>query len=307
MKTIMLGNSSLVVPAISVGCMRISDMDKQTLQKHITFCLENGLNFFDHADIYGGGSCESVFGDAIREMGIPRDDMLIQSKCGIVPGVMYDFSKEHILNSVEASLKRLGTDYLDVLVLHRPDALMEPEKVAEAFDFLQSRGMVRYFGVSNHRPMQIELLKKYVKQELLVNQLQLSLPVAGMISGGLEMNMMTDGAVNRDGEVLDYCRLHDITIQVWSPFQYGFFEGVFIGNNAKFPELNECLTQLAKKYETTETAIATAWILRHPANMQMVAGTTNTGRLSEIMEGSCIHLEREEWYELYLKAGHILP
>ncbi len=233
--------------------------------------------------------------------------MMIQSKCGIVPGVMYDFSKEHILNSVNASLKRLGTEYLDILVLHRPDALMEPEEVAEAFDLLEEQGKVKCFGVSNHRPMQIELLKKYVKQDILVNQLQLSLPVSNMISGGLEMNMTTEGAINRDGEVLDYCRLHDITIQTWSSFQYGFFEGIFIGNREKFPELNACMERLAEKYEVTPTAIATAWILRHPARMQLVAGTTNIKRMKEIIEGSTLELTRQEWYELYLKAGHILP
>ena len=204
-------------------------------------------------------------------------------------------------------MQRLGTDYLDVLVLHRPDALMEPEEVAEAFDRLEQSGKVRHFGVSNHRPAQIELLQKYLHQKLSVNQMQLSIPCSSMISAGMEANMMTDGAVDRDGSVLDYCRLHDITIQTWSPFQYGFFEGVFVGNREKFPELNQVLDELSEKYGATPTGIATAWILRHPAKMQMVAGTTNLGRMAEIVRGSEITLERADWYKLYLSAGHILP
>ena len=282
-------------------------MEDCQLDSYLAFCLENGLNFFDHADIYGKGICETKFGQAVKRMGVQREDIILQSKCGIVPGIMYDFSKEHILKSVDDILNRLDTEYLDVLVLHRPDALAEPEEVAEAFDSLEDSGKVRHFGVSNHKPMQIELLKKAVKQPLLVNQLQLSLPFSTMIANGLEVNMQTEGAVDRDGSVLDYSRLNDMTIQAWSPFQYGFFEGVFIGNQEKFPELNQTLTELAEKYETTPTAIATAWILRHPAKIQMIAGTTNQGRMEEIVNGSEIKLTREEWYRLYMSSGHILP
>ena len=219
---------------------------------------------------------------------------------------MFDFSKEHIIKSVENSLKRLNTEFLDVLVLHRPDALVEPEEVAEAFDLLNASGKVRNFGVSNHKPMQVELLKKYVKQPIVANQLQMSIPFSNMIANGLEVNMLTDGAVDRDGSVLDYCRLNDMTIQAWSPFQYGFFEGVFVGSD-KFPELNQQLEELAEHYGVTPNSIATAWILRHPARMQMVAGTTNLSRLEEIAQGCEVNLTKEEWYKLYMSAGHILP
>ena len=307
MKKMKLGNSNLSVPSIAVGCMRINGMEDDKLASYLAFCLENGLNFFDHADIYGSGICESKFGEALKTAGFNREDVVLQSKCGIKPGIMYDLSKEHILTSVDEILKRLDTDYLDVLVLHRPDALVEPEEVAEAFDTLEGSGKVRHFGVSNHKPLQIELLKKHVKQPIIVNQLQLSLPFSNMIANGMEVNMQTDGAIDRDGSVLDYCRLHDITIQAWSPFQYGFFEGVFIGNHKKFPELNQTLTELADKYETTPTANAAAWILRHPANIQLNAGTTNQCRMGEIIKGSKIQLSREEWYRLYLNSGHILP
>lgn len=307
MKKTMLGKTGLEIPVIAVGCMRISEMETVRLTEHIRFCIEHGLNFFDHADIYGGGQCESRFAEAFKKTGYKREDVILQSKCAIRPGVMYDFTKKHILESVDGILKRLDTDYLDVLLLHRPDALMEPEEVAEAFELLEKEGKVRHFGVSNHRPYQIELLNKFVKQELCANQLQFSIPFSNMVAAGMEANMLTDGAIDRDGGILDYCRLKDITIQAWSPFQYGFFEGIFLGNNEKYPELNKTLEEISQKYDTTPTAIATAWILRHPANIQMIAGTTNTERMSEIIKGSEIRLEREEWYRLYLSSGHILP
>ena len=307
MKKTMLGKTGLEIPVIAVGCMRISEIETVRLTEHIRFCIEHGLNFFDHADIYGGGQCESRFAEAFKKTGYKREDVILQSKCAIRPGVMYDFTKKHILESVDGILKRLDTDYLDVLLLHRPDALMEPEEVAEAFELLEKEGKVRHFGVSNHRPYQIELLNKYVKQELCANQLQFSIPFSNMVAAGMEANMLTDGAIDRDGGILDYCRLKDITIQAWSPFQYGFFEGIFLGNNEKYPELNKTLEEISQKYDTTPTAIATAWILRHPANIQMIAGTTNTERMSEIIKGNEIRLEREEWYRLYLSSGHILP
>ncbi|MBU3840535.1 MAG: aldo/keto reductase [Candidatus Ruminococcus intestinipullorum] len=306
MKKRILGNCTLEVPVIASGCMRIDALEEKQLQEYISTCLELGIDFFDHADIYAAGLCEEKFGCAFEKMNVQREDIILQSKCGIVPGVMYDFSKEHILRSVEDSLRRLRTEYLDLLVLHRPDALVEPEEVAEVFDYLQESGKVRHFGVSNHTPMQIELLKKYIKQELLVNQLQFSAPFSNMVASGLEVNMLSDGSVNRDGYLLDYCRLHNIAIQAWSPFQYGFFEGVYIGSE-KYPELNQVLESLADKYEVSPTTIATAWILRHPAKMQVIAGTTKVGRLREIAQATEIELTREEWYRIYLAAGHILP
>ncbi len=307
MKQIKLGKTNISVPAIVLGCMRLGALDLKTAEKFIDTALELGINYIDHADIYGGGSCEELFGKAAKlNILTNREKFFIQSKCGIVPGVMYDFSKEHIIDSVDGILKRLGTDYLDALLLHRPDALMEPEVVADAFDTLEKSGKVRNFGVSNMNPMQIQLLQKYVKQPICANQLQLSITNSNMISQGLEVNMSSDGAVNRDGAVLDFCRLNDITIQTWSPFQYGFFEGVFIGND-KFPELNKVIDELAQKYNVTPTTIVTAWILRHPANMQMIAGTTNAERLKQIAQASDIEISREEWYKLYLSAGHILP
>lgn len=305
MRTMKLGSSTLEVPVVAVGCMRINSLEKNDAETFVQTALEQGANFFDHADIYGGGTCEEIFADAIHMNAEVREKIILQSKCGIRKG-MFDFSKEHILNSVDGILKRLNTEYLDVLLLHRPDALVEPEEVAEAFDILENAGKVRHFGVSNQNPMQIQLLQKYVKQPLVANQLQLSITNANMISNGINVNMENDSAINRDGSVLDFCRLNDITIQPWSPFQYGFFEGVFLGNE-KFPELNQKIDEIAAKYEVSNTTIAIAWLLRHPAKMQPVIGTMNVDRLKDCCKASEIYLTREEWYGIYRAAGNILP
>ena len=304
MKTIPFGKSGLQVPAIALGCMRLTALDEQGAQRYVRTALDLGANFFDHADIYGGGACEELFGKAIA--GIPRDQLIIQSKCGIVPGKRYDFSKEYILNAVDGILQRLGIDYLDALLLHRPDALMDPVEVAEAFATLKAAGKVNHFGVSNQNPYQMALLQKYLPMPIVANQLQLSVTNCTMITQGMEVNMATPGAVGRDGGVLDYCRLHDITIQPWSPFQYGFFEGVFIGSD-KYPELNKKLDEIAEKYGVTATTIAVAWLLRHPANFQPIIGTMNLTRLADCVKACDIQLTRQEWYDIYLSAGNILP
>jgi len=305
MKQISVAESHLHIPEIALGCMRISELPLDKVTELLETSLNEGINFFDHADIYGGGKSEEVFSRAVEQMKIPRDNMILQSKCGIREG-FFDFSKEHILNSVEGILKRLGTDYLDILLLHRPDTLVEPEEVAEAFDQLHNSGKVRHFGVSNQNPMQIELLTRYVRQPLLFNQLQLSLMRTGMIDGGLNVNMKVPASVDHDGSILDYCRLNSMTIQAWSPFQYGFFEGVFVGRS-QFPQLNGVLDRLAGEYEVTPSAMAVAWILRHPAGIQTIIGTTKAGRVREICSASGIELTREQWYELYRSAGNILP
>jgi predicted oxidoreductase len=305
LRTMKLGSSTLEVPVVAVGCMRINSLEKNEAETFVQTALEQGANFFDHADIYGGGACEEIFADAIHMNAEVREKIIVQSKCGIRKG-MFDFSKEHILHSVDGILKRLNTEYLDTLLLHRPDALVEPEEVAEAFDILENSGKVRHFGVSNQKPMQIQLLQKYVKQPLVANQLQLSITNANMISNGINVNMENNSAIDRDGSVLDFCRLNDITIQPWSPFQFGFFEGVFLGN-AKFPELNQKIDEIAAKYEVSNTTIAIAWLLRHPAKMQPVIGTMNVDRLKECCKASEIDLTREEWYEIYRAAGNILP
>ncbi|MBF2638336.1 aldo/keto reductase family oxidoreductase [Listeria welshimeri] len=307
MKRITIGNSALTASEISLGCMRMADLSKEDANKVINTALENGIDFFDHADIYGGGKSEEVFADAIDMNATIREKMILQSKCGIRQG-FFDFSKEHIISSVEGSLKRLKTDYLDTLLLHRPDTLFEPEEVAAAFTELEKSGKVRHFGVSNQNPGQIELLKKYVDQELIANQLQFSIMHTGMIDTGFNVNMTIDidPSLDRDGGIIEYSRLNNMTIQAWSPFQYGFFEGVFLDND-KFPELNKTIDKIAADKGVTNSAIAVAWIQRHPASFQTVVGTMNPGRIADIAKASDVTLSREEWYEIYRAAGNQLP
>ena len=300
-----IGNSSLTASEIVLGCMRISEMSVSELSRYIDEAIEAGITMFDHADIYGKGRCEELFGEVLASRPHLRERIRIQSKCSIRDGY-YDLSKEHILASVDGILKRLQTDYLDMLLLHRPDTLMEPEEVAEAFDRLHASGKVHHFGVSNFNSMQIELLQAHVNQPIIANQMQFSIMHANLVTSGIQVNTLFDGAINRDGHILEYCRLKHITIQAWSPFQYGFFEGVFI-DNEKFPEVDEVLGQLAEEKGVSKSAIAVAWILRHPANMQVIVGTTNSARLKDICQASHVQLSRQEWYEIYRAAGHRLP
>ena len=304
MKHIPIGGN-LSASAISLGCMRMGNLEEKRVDAVMDSALENGINFFDHADIYGGGKSERLFGDYLKCHCGARDKLLIQTKCAIHDG-QYDFSKAHIIHSVEGSLSRLGVDYIDILLLHRPDTLMEPEEVAEAFDSLESSGKVRYFGVSNHNPLQIDLLKTAVKQPLLVNQLQFSVTEAGMVTSGMNMNMKNDESVVHDGGILEYSRIKGMTIQAWSPFQFGFFAGNFVDNEA-FPKLNAKLAEIGEKYGLSKTGVAAAWILRHPARMQLIAGTMNPDHLTDICKASDVTLTRSEWYEIYRAAGHCLP
>ena len=305
MKKISLGSGALEVPEIGLGCMRITGLGSvEAVRELVDTAMEHGINFFDHADIYAGGAAESVFGEAVPPS--LRERMIIQTKCGIRPGVCYDFSKQHILASADASLKRLKTDYIDLLLLHRPDTLMEPEEVAEAFDALASQGKVRCFGVSNQNAGQVELLNRYCGNRIIVNQLQFSIAHCDIVDSGLNVNVHNDAGINRDGGILEYCRLNGITIQAWSPFQYGMFEGAFV-DSEKFPGLNRLLQELAEKYHVSKNAVAVAWILRHPARIQTIVGSTSKQRIADISQASGVTLTREEWYALYMAAGKQLP
>ena len=304
MKQIMLAGR-LPVSSIAMGCMRL-DGAKETPDRVIGTALDLGINFFDHADIYGGGRCEEIFGDYLRQNPLLREKIIIQTKCGIRRG-FFDFSKEHILRSVDASLRRFGSEYIDILLLHRPDTLMEPEEVAEAFDELEKTGKVRLFGVSNHNPMQIELLKTAVRQPIVADQLQFSIPESGLVTSGLNVNMKNSESVMHDGSALEYMRIKGITIQAWSPFQGGFFEGPFVGDKEKYPALNEKLDEMSSKYGIPPVAVAAAWILRHPAKIQLISGSVSPGRMRDIAKGADIEMSREDWYEIYRSAGFRLP
>ena len=305
MKTVHVGGSAIQASRLAVGCMRLASLSQDALHSYIHTAINCGVTFFDHADIYGGGESERLFGKVLKAEPGLRDQIVLQSKCGIRPG-QYDFSKEHILKSVDGILSRLETDHLDFLLLHRPDALMEPEEVGEAFDRLAESGKVKEFGVSNFNARQLELLQSGLKQKLRANQMQFGLMCTGMIDHALRTNTEFPRSADRDGEVLDYCRLNNITIQTWSPFQYGFFEGSFI-DNEKFPELNAALQEAAEKHGVSKAAIAAAWILRHPAQMQVIVGTTNEQRIKDIAAAYQVELSREDWYKLYLAAGNELP
>ncbi|OON95203.1 MAG: aldo/keto reductase [Epulopiscium sp. Nele67-Bin005] len=305
MRKINIGNSGLMGSEIALGCMRIKNMDIGEAAILIDTAIKCGINFFDHADIYGQGQSEELFGQAMKALHIKRENIILQSKCGIKPN-MYDFSKEHILTSVDGILKRLRTDYLDVLLLHRPDTLMEVDEVAEAFNTLHSSGKVRYFGVSNHNSLQMQLVEQACNGKLIANQLQLSLANTTMIDAGLNVNMKNEAAVNRDDSILEYCRLKNVTIQAWSPFQSSDVKGVFQGH-PQYEALTQEILRLAEEKGVSTSAIPTAWILRHPANMQVIVGTTNTERLVQIVQANNTMLTREEWYSLYRSAGNILP
>lgn len=305
MKQIRLGNSSLHVSAVALGAMRITHLSHEEAVNLLDTAYDAGINFFDNADIYAAGEAEKAFGAALKDASFAREDVIVQSKVGIQPQERYNMSKQHILESVDGALERLDLDYLDVVLLHRPDALMEPEEVAAAFDDLQSSGKVRRFGVSNFSPLQIDWLKKAVRQPIVANQLQLSLLHTGMIDEGIHVNMTDDRAIDRDGGLLPYSQLHDISIQAWSPFQSPH-DGVYV-DNPKFPQLNAKLQALADHYGVDKNAIVAAWILRIPGNNQIIAGTTNADRIRGIAAGGDVHLTGQEWYDLYTAAGNDLP
>lgn len=306
MKYFRLPHTDLEVSRIALGCMRIADKSVEEVEMLVKTAIDQGINFFDHADIYGGGKSEQVFGEVLKRNPELRDQMIIQTKCAIIPGKRYDFSKEHIISSVEKSLKRLHTDHVEILLLHRPDALCDPKEVAEALDELYDRKMVRYFGVSNHTPLQIQLLQKYTKHPIIINQLQLSIVHSVMIDSGLNMNMKETWAQDKDGGVLDYCRLHDITIQPWSVVQASWAEGTFL-DHPDYKELNDVMQSLADEYHVTKSAIAVAWLLRHPACMQPIVGTTSPTHLIESCQATEVELTRQQWYDLYLAGGKPLP
>ncbi len=301
----------LNVSRVAMGCMHLTELSADKVRELVLAALEAGINFFDHADIYGGGECERLFADALNMTSSLRGRMILQSKCGIIltegGRAYFDFSKEHILEAVDGSLKRLKTDYLDVLLLHRPDTLMEPEEIAEAFDELHSKGKVRYFGVSNQNPEQMEFLRQSLGHRILFNQMQFSMAHTLMADTGLTVNNTFTQSTDRDGSTLEYCRRNKIGIQAWSPFQIGFFEGPFLGNTEKYAELNRKIDEIAEKYGVTNTAVAIAWILRHPAMVQAIPGTMKIQRLTDSASGADVALTRREWYELYVAAGNIIP
>ena len=308
MRYIKFGERQNEVSEVVLGLMRISEMTVDQVEDLIESALEVGINAFDIADCYGHGKCEQILGEVLKRRPDLREKMWIQSKCGIrmEEFTYFDFSKEHILEAVDGILERLNVDYIDSLLLHRPDALMEPAEIAEAFDLLKSQGKVIDFGVSNQNPMMMALLQKDVNQPLVANQLQLSAAFTPSFDAGFHVNMKQEAGIVRDSSIFEYCRLHDVVIQAWSVLQFDYFGGVFLGSE-KYPELNHVLNRLAEKYHVSPSAVAIAWVLRYPAKMQAVIGTTKKARVAEAAKAAEIQLTRKEWYEIYLAAGNDLP
>ena len=313
MRQIKIGNTNFSGSAIALGIMRMNKLTVDEAVKVLETAHETGINYIDSADVYGHGKSEEIFGEALQKSSLKRDDFYIQSKTGIYENpeldyktTRYDFSKKYLINAVDGILSRMRIDYLDSLLLHRPDALMDPAEIAAAFDELQRDGKVRHFGVSNFNPMQVDLLQSGVSQRLLINQLQLSVMHTGPIDFNIHTNMTDERSIDHDRGVLDYSRLHNMTVQAWSPFQYGQIEGNFIGN-PKFPEVNEALQKVAEQKGVSKNAIAAAWILRHPANTQVIIGTMTPAHIIDSAKGADISLTAQEWYDIYLAAGNDLP
>lgn len=308
MRYIKFGERQKEVSEVVLGLMRISEMTVYQVEELIESALAVGINAFDIADCYGHGKCEQILGEVLKCRPDLREKMWIQSKCGIrmEEFTYFDFSKEHILEAVDGILKRLNVDYIDSLLLHRPDALMEPAEIAEAFDLLKAQGKVIDFGVSNQNPMMMALIQKDVNQPLVANQLQLSAAFTPSFDAGFHVNMKQEAGIVRDSSIFEYCRLHEVVIQAWSVLQFDYFGGVFLGSE-KYPELNQVLNRLAEKYHVSPSAVAIAWVLRYPAKMQAVIGTTKKARVAEAARAAEIQLTRKEWYEIYLAAGNDLP
>lgn len=317
MKAVKIGNTNWQASSVALGIMRMNALTPSAAANSLTAAVDAGINFIDSADIYGQGESEKVFGQALKQSGLRRDQLFIQSKGGIVVdparshgslvfGKRYDFSKAHLIAAVDGELSRMGIDYLDSFLLHRPDPLMEPEAVAEAFDALQQAGKVRHFGVSNFDPQQFEFLQENLRQPLLINQVQFSVMHTGMVDAGMHVNMADARSVNHDGGLLAFSRRKHVTLQAWSPFQYGMFAGVYI-DNAKFPKLNAKLAELAEKYHVSKNGIAVAWILRLPVPFQVILGTMTPQHIQDSAAGADVALTRQEWYDVYFAAGNDLP
>jgi predicted oxidoreductase len=310
MKYMMIGDQ-VKASAVALGCMRIAGLNRDDVATLLSTSIESGINYFDHADIYGQGQCEIVFAQGINDARIQRDSLFIQTKCGIKRegnNYFYDLSKDNILCSVEKSLQRLGVEYIDVLLLHRPDALMEHEEIADAFEILHQSGKVRNFGVSNFNRGQIQLLARHLPDDfrIIINQVQYSPVRTGLVDSGLYVNMDNGLSVSHDEGLLDFCRLENITIQAWSPFQYGFIEGSFL-DHPRFAKLNTIINDIAHERKVSKEAVVTAWILRHPANIQVIPGTTRPDRIRSICEAFQFKMSRKEWYDIYCSQGRVLP
>ena len=320
-----LPHTDLSVSPVLYGCMKIggagnadplSRLEIDRALSCIRAAVDGGVNFFDHADIYTLGKSEEVFSYAWAELGLRRDDVVLQSKCGIRrPGEpdrdaphRYDLSSEHIVRSAEESLRRLKTDRLDILLLHRPDPLIDPDDVARAFERLRSEKLVRYFGVSNHNAAQIALLQRSLSEPLVVNQLEFNLLHCDLVDEGVSVNNADQRSSLRTDGTLDHCRLHGLAIQAYSPVAKGKITSPSEDADERVKATARVVREIAVKRGISTDAVQVAWILRHPARIQPVLGTTRPERISEALRGAVVDLTRDEWYRLFTAGrGRPLP
>ena len=309
MRYINFGSQHTEVSEVVLGAMRIADKTPQEVAELVQTALDCGINAVDTAPIYGPS--EGKLGEAFALVPGLRDKVWLQTKLGIRPhprvkANYFDFSYEHIMESVDHSLLVMKTDHVDSLLLHRPDALMEPQEIARAFQELHDAGKVIDFGVSNQNPAMMSLLASYLPFPITANQVQLSAAFTPMFDAFFDVNMENDESVMRDGGILQYCAQHDMAIQAWSVLQHGYFGGVFI-DDPDYAGLNEALERVASDHNSTKTAVAINWVLRYPAKMQALVGTTRPERIRESASACDWEMSREEWYEIYFGAGHRLP
>nr|WP_208607144.1 aldo/keto reductase [Paenibacillus typhae] len=324
MKTLPLNARGIPASRIALGCMGLGGgWDHEPLtaenirQGHdaVEAALSIGINFFDHADIYTRGKAEKVFGQIFKDRPRLREEIIIQSKCGIrliEPGDTsntFDISGEHILRSVDGTLSRLGTEYLDILLLHRPDPLMDPEEIAEALRQLKKAGKVRHFGVSNMSASQIRLLQHYCDEPFIVNQLHMSLAQISWLDAMVSVNREPWKDITFPEGTVEYCRMENIQLQAWGPLAQGSFSGRSLeGQPENIVQTAALVSSLAEQKNTTPEAIVLSWLMTHPAAIQPVIGTVNPKRIAACAGADKVGLSRKEWYELYISSrGEKLP
>ena len=291
------------------GLMRTENKSENDIYEIIKYDLDHGIYFFDTADIYERGVSEIKIGHVLKGHPELREKMFIQTKGSIrfcESTGYYDSSYEYIKKAVNDSLERLGLDYVDSYLLHRPDIFLDAKEVALAFNELYEEGKVKHFGVSNYPKEIIEYLKTEVKQEIEFNQVQLGVGNTLLLDEVFNFNTGFPGGVQKTSGTYFYLKQHNIQIQAWSPYIVNFFEGSLFDEN-KFPEMNKELNRLAEKYHTSKCAIATAFILNLNKDITVVTGSMDIRHIQESLDGEDIILSKEDWYTLYHACGHTLP
>lgn len=332
MKQVKIGQSNLYGSEVIMGTFRVEYLDEdKEVERFIKSTLDVGINFLDNSDLYGR-TAPHGFSDArvgkvlnFKENSKLREQMIIQTKFGFGFGkkamdgselAMKDSSRSAILSSVEGSLKRLGTDYLDILLFHSPDIFMDPEEVADTFNELQKSGKVRYFGVSNTLPSRIEVLNKYLKTPIVVNQIHMNMVDGALFDyvNNLHCFDGLDPLYDAGAGTLDYCKLKDIQIQAWSPLTYHDKPASkrnpelhhlflpFVGDYRRFHRLNCTLDKIAEKYNVPKMSIVLSWFLSHPYHIAPTIGTTSDAHIREIAQASEVRITREEWYDIFQAA-----